>query len=65
MQETQTVLKKELQKFGLNPVEWTLRRLEETYYQIAHVEDQHFYFLGEAQEEGPQPQWVQIKLLSL
>lgn len=64
MCEVQGVLKDDLKKFGLNPTEWIIEQLEDQIYQIAHVDDHQFYFLGKARHVGLLPEWTQLKLLS-
>jgi len=65
MSQFQGILHKDLKKFGLNPSEWTIEQLEERLFQIAHIEDKQFYFLGEAQLEGLIPEWTHLHLFSL
>lgn len=65
MQNIQGALKNDLIKFGLNPAEWTIEPMEDQIYQVAHVEDQHFYFLGEVQVSDSRPEWKGLHLFSL
>lgn len=58
-------LREDLTKFGLNPQEWTLRRLPAQRYLVSHIKDRGFYFLGEVQRRGLLPRWQDLRLMSL
>lgn len=57
-------LQNNLKKFGLNPIEWKVRRLEEATYKIAHVDDHDFYFVGKIDVTQKAPTWNTIVLAS-
>lgn len=65
MSQVQGTLHNDLKKFGLNPSEWTIEQLEERLFQIAHIDDKQFFFLGETRLEGTIPEWNNLHLLSL
>ena len=64
MSEFQGTLHNDLKKFGLNPSEWIIEHVTDEIYQIAHIDDHQFCFLGEAQYVGLLAEWAQIKLWS-
>jgi len=64
MCKIQLNLKNELKKFGLNPAEWTLRRLTRQRFHVVHVADQEFYFLGETKSCGLFQEWTNLQLVS-
>lgn len=57
-------LKNDLKNFGLNPAEWTIRKLSGQRYKIAAIADSSFFFLGETRNEEL-PQWKELKLASI
>ncbi|WP_413288663.1 hypothetical protein [Bdellovibrio sp. HCB337] len=65
MCQIQNNLKKDLKKFGLNPEEWTVRKLKEKTYKVMHIKDHQFYFHGQTKQVGVLPEWSQLRLFSL
>ncbi|MBX2996586.1 MAG: hypothetical protein KF681_17320 [Bdellovibrionaceae bacterium] len=60
--QIQNQLQQGLTQFGLNPGEWTLVAVSRTLFQIIHLHDEHFQFLGRCNGRG---QWVKVELFSL
>lgn len=56
-------LHQDLKKFGLNPAEWSLQKLRNHSYKIAHIKDSGFYFMGKSHLKGLR--WVNLRLISL
>lgn len=59
-------LQSDLQKFGLNPVEWSLQRIQTSLsYLIKHRFDENFAMYGELEFRKNKPQWKSIAVISL
>jgi hypothetical protein len=56
-------LRTDLIKFGLNPADWRLKKVQRRRYKIANIKDRDFYFLGET-KPGLMGQWSHIQLAS-
>jgi len=64
MNKNLILLHSDLKKFGLNPLDWKLKKMKKRHYKIANINDNNFYFLGEIQQSGLVPQWAKIQLAS-
>ncbi|MNK06268.1 hypothetical protein D3C87_241610 [compost metagenome] len=59
-------LQNDLKNFGLNPMDWTLRKIGQSRYQVSHVSEDDFKFLGQLEMKTPfLPTWKNLELLSL
>lgn len=65
MCEIQMSLRNDLKTYGLNPSEWTLRKLKKQKFKVVHVKDNTFYFVGKTQQRGPLQQWTTLQLISI
>jgi hypothetical protein len=54
-------LQAQLKHYGLNSDEWTIRPLARNLFQLCHITDPHFKFLGTAKNKN----WSQIWLVSI
>jgi|GEM_PF-6688892 hypothetical protein len=58
-------LQSQLTLFGLNPHEWTLKKMRHLQVKIEHRFDRGFVFLGIATKKQNSVKWKNLKLLSL
>lgn len=65
MCKIQMSLRDELKNYGLNPAEWTLRKLRKQKFKVTNVSDKKFYFIGDTQASGPLQKWETLQLISI
>lgn len=54
-----------LRQFGLNPMEWDIRRLQGSQYLISHKYDAGFELEGQVEYRAKKPRWKFIRLWSI
>lgn len=64
-QITQNKLQAELKRFGLNPSEWSLQRIQSLTYLVQNRLDRSFTFRGHLEFRQQKPQWKSLEVLSL
>jgi hypothetical protein len=64
-QEQLLKLKSDLKHFGLNPSEWTLKKMRALQIKVEHRLDKSFAFMGHATKKKNQVKWQSLKLISL
>lgn len=64
-QHTLLKLQTDLSKFGLNPAEWTLEKVQSVSYLIRNKLDRSFAFYGRLELKKNIPTWKSIDLVAL
>lgn len=65
MCKIQMSLRNDLKTYGLNPSEWTLRKLKKRKFKVVHVTDNNFFFVGNTQQSGHFQKWTTLQLISI
>lgn len=58
-------LQTDLINYGLNPAEWTIQKIRNTYFRVQHNGDKSFSFLGQLEYHNRRPRWKKLILISL
>lgn len=64
-QNTLLKLQTDLSKFGLNPSEWTLKKIQSVHYLIINKIDESFALYGKLSIKKNTPTWKSIDLVTL
>lgn len=55
----------ELKAFGLNPSEWSLKKIQQVGFLIQNKLDRNFALYGKIEYRDKKPQWVSVEVISL
>lgn len=58
-------LQSDLTRFGLNPAEWSLKKVTSSHYQVSHTTEEDFSFLGYLETQNSVLTWKKLELFSI